>query len=162
MNENARPARYSEDPEHQKPMSAWLIPSSSYSWAKHGISISTPLVVPSVRRTCGAWAKPTTATLRSLMWFVSPLQVVLVGVVLGVGLPGGPEVLDVVDAETPLFGRSPHRLDSHPHPYLVGVEVGDEMQERDVGAVEQHVSRYVGRLDALALERDVDDRERRH
>ncbi|COY99230.1 Uncharacterised protein [Mycobacterium tuberculosis] len=48
-------------------MSALVMPSSSYSWAKHGISISTPLVVPSVRRTCGAWAKPTTAISRTLI-----------------------------------------------------------------------------------------------
>ncbi len=36
------------------------------------------------------------------------------------------------------------------------------MQERDVGTVEQNVGRDVRRLDALAGERDVDDRERRH
>src|ERR1700754_4956065 len=96
-------------------MSAWLIPSSSYSWAKHGINISTPLVVPSVRRTCGAWAKPTTATSRVLIGS-KPLQVVLVGVVVGVRFAGWAEVLDVVDAQTPVFAWLPYRLDPHAHP----------------------------------------------
>src|ERR671936_580415 len=111
-------------------MSAWLIPSSLYSSAKHGINISTPLVVPSVRRTCGACAKPTTAMSRSVTG--GPLQVVLVGVVVGVGFACGPEVFDVVDAQTPLLAGLPHRLDPHAHPDVVGVDLLDQMQERDV------------------------------
>ena len=44
-----------------------LMPCFAQLYEELGINISTPLVVPSVRRTCGAWAKPTTATLRSLI-----------------------------------------------------------------------------------------------
>src|ERR1700724_1595712 len=138
-------------------MSVWVMPRSPYSSAKHGISISTPLVVPSVRRTCGARAKPTTAILRLVI--AALLQVVLVAVVVGVRFTGAPEVVDVVEAEVPFLTRLPHRLDPHAHPDLRRVDLGDQVQERDVGTVEQHVGRDVRRLDPLARERDVDDRE---
>src|ERR1700730_12388181 len=139
-------------------MSVWVMPRSPYSSAKHGISISTPLVVPSVRRTCGARAKPTTAILRSVI--AALLQVVLVAVVVGVRFTGRPEVVDVVDAEVPFLTRFPHRLDPHAHPDLRRVDLGDQVQERDVGTVEQHVGRDVRLLDTMRRERDVDDRDR--
>src|ERR1700742_5207489 len=141
-------------------MSVCSRPSSSYSEGKQGISISTPLVVPSVRRTCGAWANPTTATSRKVTSF--PLQVVFVGVVVGVGFAGRLEVFYSVDAQAPLVAGLPDGLDPHAHPPLGRVALLNQMQERDIGAVEQHVGRDVRRLDPLAGERDVDDRERRH
>src|SRR3954453_4645523 len=126
-------------------MSVCTMPRSSYTAAKHGISISTPLVVPSVRRTCGAWAKPTTATSRKVMLSyllfaqaligAIPLEVVFVGVVVGVGLTRRPEVLDVVDAEPPPVTRPPHCLDPHAHPDVGGIDLQDQVQEGDVGAV---------------------------
>src|SRR5262245_12498819 len=119
-------------------MSFWEMPSSSCSWWKHGISISTPLVVPSVRRTCGAWAKPTTATSRNVIRRIPFLQVVLVGVVVGVGFAGRLEVFDVVDAETPFLAGLPYRLHAHAHPHLGGVDLLNQVQERDIRAVEQH------------------------
>src|ERR1700756_3093920 len=64
-NENARPARESEEPEDQKPISDLVSPVWSKTSRKIGTSISTPLVVPSVLRTLGASAKPTTATSRA-------------------------------------------------------------------------------------------------
>src|SRR5208282_275952 len=125
-------------------MSVCSRPSSSYSEWKQGISISTPLVVPSVRRTCGAWANPTTATSRSVTLF--PLQVVLVGVVVGVRFAGRLEVFDVVDAQTPLLAGLPHRLHPHAHSHLGGVDLLNQVQERDISAVEQDVGRDVGGL----------------
>src|ERR1700744_13586 len=101
-------------------MSVCSRPSSSYSEWKQGISISTPLVVPSVRRTCGAWANPTTATSRKVTVFLLSalrLEVVFVGVVVGVGFAGRLEVLDVVDAQAPFLAGLPHRLDAHSHPH---------------------------------------------
>src|SRR6202022_5010776 len=136
-------------------MSVWVMPRSPYSSAKRGISISTPWVVPSVRRTCGACAKPTTAMSRSVI--AALLQVVLVGVVVGVRFTGRPEVVDVVDAEVPFLTRLPHRLDPHAHPDLRRVDLGEQVQERDVGPVEQHVGRDARRLDPLARERAVED-----
>src|SRR6201999_3133369 len=125
-------------------MSVCSRPSSSYSEWKQGISISTPLVVPSVRRTCGAWANPTTATSRKVTSL--PLQVVFVGVVFGVGFAGRPEVFDVVDAQAPFLAGFPDRLDPHAHPHLVGVDLLNQVQEGDIRAVEQHIGRDVGRL----------------
>src|SRR5246127_3180121 len=141
-------------------MSVCSRPSSSYSAWKQGISISTPLVVPSVRRTCGAWANPTTATSRKVTSF--PLQAVFVGVVVGVGFAGRPEVFDVVDAQAPLVAGFPDRLDAHAHPHLGRVDLLNQVQERDIRAVEQDVGRDIWRLDPLPGERDVDDREQRH
>src|ERR1700737_4290269 len=143
-------------------MSALVMPRSWYSWAKHGISISTPLVVPSVRRTCGAWANPTTATSRSVTSFPLNwrcLQVMLVGVVVGVRFAGRLEVFDVVDAEAPFLAGLPHRLHPHAHPHLGGVDLLNQVQERDIGAVEQDVGREVRRLGGLGGERGVGDRE---
>src|SRR3984957_5526803 len=153
MNEKARPARESDDPEHQKPISVCWSPSSEYSAWKHGISISTPLVVPSVRRTCGAWANPTTATSRKVTLF--PLQVVFVGVVVGVGFAGRLEEFDVVDAQAQFLAGLPHGLDPHAHPHLGRVDLLNQVQERDIGAVEQYVGRDVRGLDPLPGERDV-------
>src|SRR4051812_3323894 len=45
-------------------MSGFVNPRPERTSAKIGTSISTPLVVPSLRRTCGDCAKPTTATSR--------------------------------------------------------------------------------------------------
>src|ERR1700728_2096864 len=132
-------------------MSVCSSPSSSYSVWKHGINISTPLVVPSVRRTCGAWANPTTATSRSVTSL--PLKVMLVGVVIGVGFAGRLEVFDVVDAQAPLVAGLPDSFDPHAHPHLGRVDLLNQMQKRDIGAVEQHVSGNVGRLDPLPGER---------
>src|SRR4029079_580544 len=140
-------ARESEDPEHQNPMSVCSMPRSAYNSAKHGISISTPFVVPSVRRTGGACAKPTTAT--SVTEEESSL-VVLIGFVVGVGLTRRPGVVDVVDAEPPLLAGFPPRLDPHSHSHVGGFDLSHEVQERDVGAVEQNVGRNVRRLDARA------------
>src|SRR6202012_2451824 len=123
-------------------MSVCSRPSSSYSEWKQGISISTPLVVPSVRRTCGAWANPTTATSRKVTSFPfigGASEVMFVGVVVGVGFAGRLEVLDVVDAQAPFLAGLPHRLDPHAHPHLVRVDLLNQVQEGDIGTVEQPV-----------------------
>ena len=62
----------------------------------------------------------------------------------------------------PVLAGLPHRLDPHAHPHFGGVDLLNQVQERDIRAVEQHVGRDVRGFDALAGERDVDDRERRH
>ncbi len=79
------------------------------------------------------------------------------------GSPVGLKVLDVVDAQTPLLAGLPTRLNPHAHPHVSDLDLLNQVQERDVGAVEQYVGRDIRRLDALPGERDVDDDgERRH
>src|SRR4051794_13316694 len=132
-------------------MSPLLRPRPESTSAKIGTSISTPLVVPVVSRTWVDCAKPTTATSRisrprfarpapqngALGWLRS--QVLLERLVVGVRLARWAEVGDVLQPELPLLALLPHRLDPQPHPDLLGRAVEDEVQERDVGPVEQDV-----------------------
>src|SRR5690242_20604088 len=98
-------------------MSDFVSPSEpSTSW-KIGTSISTPLVVPSVSRTQGVCANPTTATSR-----MRASQVLGVGVEGRVRLAGRPEVVDVLHRRAPLLARLPHRLDPHAHPHVLGCD----------------------------------------
>src|SRR5215470_7060120 len=110
------------------------------SW-KIGTSISTPFVVAGECRSFGAWAKPITATsvmvscvLRSRS---GKSQVMGVGVVGCVGLPGRLEVVDIVRTGVPLLARLPHSPDPHAHPDLVGRAAEDQVLEGDVGAIDQ-------------------------
>ena len=68
----------------------------------------------------------------------------------------------LVQRRLPLLARPPDRLDPHAHPDVLGRAVEDQVQERDVRAVEQYVRGDVGRLDPLPLERHVDDAEGGH
>src|SRR3954447_22238318 len=143
-------------------MSPLLSPSPERTSAKIGTNISTPLVVPSERRTWGDCANPTTATSRiSRPRCARPAppvrafgslgtrrsQVLLEGVVVGVRLGGGPEMRDVLQAGDPFLAGFPDGLDPHPHPDVLGRAVEDEVEERDVGAVEQDVGADVRRRD---------------
>ena len=67
-------------------------------------------------------------------------------------------MLSSVGLRSPAASTRPH---AHPHPRLVGRGV-HEMQQRDVGAVEEDAPVDVGELHRLPLERDVDDAERGH
>src|ERR1022692_890244 len=145
------------------------------SW-KIGTSISTPLVVLSLCRSFGAWAKPITAT--SVIWATGerpppgrrrfhpaldlPSEVMDVGVVRGIRLAGRPEVLDVFRCGAPLLAGLPDRLDSHAHPHLGRLAAQDQVRKRDVRAVDQNRGRDVGRSDLLPAERHVLDAERGH
>jgi predicted ATPase/class 3 adenylate cyclase len=78
----------------------------------------------------------------------------------GVRLVGGVRLagrLEVVDAG-PL--AAPVRLHPQAHPHLVHVAVGDEVLERDVGPVEEHGRRDVGRGEFLSGIWHVHDAER--
>src|SRR5579875_2215944 len=116
-------------------MSPFASPRSPSTPVMSGTSISTPFVVPVVRRTCGDCANPTTATsrlmlLRSSRERSSPgslrsslaaarcdahSQVLPERLVRRVRLTGGPEVRDVLQPELPLLARLPDRLDPHAH-----------------------------------------------
>src|SRR5262249_46749597 len=135
-NENARPARESEDPEHQKPMSSFLSPVDCKSCWKIGTSISTPLVVAGGGRSFGACAKPTTATsviccVPSSRW---RSQVVRERVIRRVGFAGRLEMVDVV-SDVPFLARLPDGLDPHSHPDLIGQAAENQVLEGDVRAV---------------------------
>src|SRR5512145_3429095 len=95
------------------------------------------------------WAKPTTATSLNEVPFS---QVGGERVVRRVGLAGRAEVVDVLHRRRPLLAGLPHSLHAHAHPDLVRLAAEDEVEEGDVGALEQDVRRDVGRLDALAQE----------
>src|SRR5438552_3205228 len=125
-------------------MSFLVQPVCCHSSPKIGTSSSTIVGDPSNDGICRC-PKATTAT--SLMvrcpsrgWWS---EVLGVGVVRRVFLAGGPEVLDVLDRGAPLVARPPYGFDPHPHAHLAGVAAEDQVQERDVGAVEQHVGRHV-------------------
>src|SRR3954462_1478679 len=122
--------------------------------AKIGTSISTPFVVPSVSRTFGAFAKPAIATSG-----IRTSQVVGEGFVGRVRLAGRLEVADVLQRRPPLFAGFPGGAHAQAHPDVLGVAAEHEVEEGDVGAVEQDVRGDVRRLEALAEERDVDDAE---
>src|ERR1700733_7118942 len=100
-------------------------PVCSSTWPKIGTSISTPLVVPSVRRTLGASAKPMTATSVT----ERPSQVVGEGVVRGARLPGRLEVADVLGGGPPLLPRLPHRAHPHAHPDIGRLAAQDQVLE---------------------------------
>src|SRR5689334_22662626 len=103
----------------------------------------------------GAWAKPTTATLRML----EPVEERLAR---RVGLARRPEVLDVLVVALPLAVGLPDRFHAHPHAHVLGLALLDHREDRDVGAVERDRGRDVGDLDVPADDGDVDDAVRRH
>src|ERR1700746_2869854 len=117
-------------------MSPLTSPVDRITSAKTGTSISTPLVVPSPRRTTGDWAKPTTApssfTTLASWWVAVLLQVVGVGFVGRVGLAGGTEVVDVLHRRAPFRAGLPGRPHPHAHPDLGRVTAQDQVLERDV------------------------------
>src|SRR5277367_4478526 len=128
---------------------------ASTCW-KMGTSISTPLVVLSLRRTHGDWAKPMTATsVTSAPSFPVPSSTgcpsQMVGVVLvgRVWFAGRTEMADVLRCRPPLVRWSPDGGHPHPHPHLGWLAAQDQMLERDVGAVDQHGRRHVRRLHLL-------------
>src|SRR5262245_62288483 len=93
------------------------MPTSSIAWSTTGMSISTSLRVGSSRALhC---ANETMAT--SFIARPSASDVLPVRVVVGVGLAGGPEVLDALEGGFALLGRRPPRLDPHPHVAVLGL-----------------------------------------
>src|SRR5215471_2668070 len=136
-------------------MSCLASPVAASTWWKIGTSISTPLVVPSPRRSMGDWAKPTTATSVTGL-----LQVMGIGLKRCVRLAGGLEAFDVLRGGSPLLTRFPDRLDPHAHPHLARIAAQDQVLERDVGAVEQYRRRHIRRRHPLPAERHVDHAER--
>src|SRR5262245_8791926 len=131
-------------------MSSLASPVAASTCRKTGTSISTPLVVPSPWRTHGDWAKPTTAT----------SEVVGIGLIRRVRLPGGAEVVNVLHRGAPLVAGLPGRGHPHAHPDLARLAAEDQVLERDVGPVQHDGRRDVGRGHPLAPERDVDHAER--
>src|SRR3954451_4366159 len=109
-------------------------PVFSNTSEKIGTSISTPLVVPAVSRTLGAFAKPAIATSG-----IRTSQVVGEGFVGRVRLAGRLEVADVLQRRPPLVAGFPGRAHAHAHLDVLRVAAEDEVEERDVGAVGQDV-----------------------
>src|SRR3569833_1407255 len=91
-------------------MSCLVRPVWAKTSAKIGTSTSTPLVVPSVSRTLGAFAKPAIATSG-----IRTSQVVGEGFVGRVRFPGRLEVADVLQRRPPLLARLPGRAPAHAH-----------------------------------------------
>src|SRR6266566_4380500 len=132
------------------------MPESSIAWATTGMSISTSLRVGSSRALhCANETMATSFTARP-----SASDVVPVRLVVGVGLAGGPKVLDALEGGLAILGRRPHRLDPHAHVDVLGLGLLDEMHHPDVGPVEEDRRRHVGDLHLLVVERHVDDAER--
>jgi hypothetical protein len=131
-------------------------PESSIAWATTGMSISTSFRVGSSRALhC---ANETMAT--SFIGPPSASDVLPVRLIVGVGLAGGPEVLDALEGGLALLGRRPHGLDPHAHVDVLGLGLLDEVHHPDVGPVEEDRRRHVGDLHLLVVERHVDDTER--
>src|SRR2546421_5668811 len=131
------------------------MPESSIAWATTGMSISTSFRVGSSRALhCANETMATSFTARP-----SASDVVPVRLVLGVGLAGGPEVLDALEGGLAILGRRPDRLDPHAHVDVLGLGLLDEVHHPDVGPVEQDRRRHVGDLHLLVVERHVDDTE---
>src|SRR5690348_6000961 len=103
-------------------MSDLVHPVCSYSSLKIGTSSSTQVGEPSISFIC-RWLNATTAT--SLM--LVPSEVLLVGLVVRVRLPGRAEVLDVVQVGGPLLAGLPDRLHPHAHPHVGGVALEDQV-----------------------------------
>src|SRR5215471_19101010 len=139
-------------------MSCLASPVAASTWWKIGTSISTPLVVPSPRRSMGDWAKPTTATSVTAPPRLSRgpppaiaecdghlvhhcggvhgdrhSEVMGIGLIRCVRLAGGLEAFDVLRGGSPLLTRFPDRLDPHTHPHLARIAAQDQVLERDVG-----------------------------
>src|SRR6266540_5982436 len=132
------------------------MPDFSIASATTGMSISTSLRVGSSRALhCANETTATSFTVRPSASDVRPVRVVV-----GVGLAGGPEVLDALEGGLALLGRRPHRLDPHAHVDVLGLGLLDEVHHPDVGAVEEDRRRHVGDLHLLVVERHVDDAER--
>src|SRR5215472_15949694 len=121
-------------------MSSLASPVAASTSPKTGTSISTPLVVPSPWRTHGDWAKPTTATP-----VPGPLEVVGIGLIRRVRLPGGAEMVDVLHRRAPLVAGLPDRGHPQAHPDLARVAAQDQVLERDVGPVEDDRRRDIRR-----------------
>src|SRR6266511_659220 len=131
------------------------MPDFSIASATTGMSISTSLRVGSSRALhCANETTATSFTARPSASDVRPVRVVV-----GVGLAGGPEVLDALEGGLALLGRRPHRLDAHAHVDVLGLGLLDEVHHPDVGSVEQDRRRHVGDLHLLVVERHVDDAE---
>src|ERR1700730_18324431 len=141
-----------------KPISLRPMPERSMAACTTGMRISTSLRVSSAR-TLADWAKETTATSRITR---RPSHVLLVGVELGVGLAGGPEVQDALERGLAVGRVAPHGLDAHAHVHVGRDDLLDEVHQADVGPVEEDGGRYVRDLDLLSVEGDVHDAERRH
>lgn len=84
---------------------------------------------------------------------VPHLHQLLVGVVVRVGLAGGPVVVDVPGPV------APHGLDAQPHADLVVGDSANASVQGEVGAVEGDVGVYVRDFDVEILRFDVDDAE---
>src|SRR3954453_2235232 len=90
-----------------------------------GISISTSL------------RSRSTGVVKLAYETIATSDIVLVVLERRVGLAGGPEVIDGLERGSSLALGLPHGLDPHAHVDLVGVDLLDEVEEADVGAVEQ-------------------------
>src|SRR5262249_60428955 len=110
------------------------MPESSIACATTGMSISTSLRVGSSRALhC---ANETMAT--SFIGRPSASDVLPVRLVVGVGLAGGPEVLDALEGRLALLRRRPHRLDAHAHVDVLGLGLLDEVHHPAAGARQQY------------------------
>src|SRR6266496_4156590 len=131
------------------------MPDFSIASATTGMSISTSLRVGSSRALhCANETTATSFTARPSASDVRPVRLVV-----GVGLAGGPEVLDALEGGLALLRRRPNRLDPHAHVDVLGLGLLDEVHHPDVGAVEEDRRRHVGDLHLLVVERHVDDAE---
>src|SRR5439155_14076915 len=90
---------------------------------------------------------------------VAHLDVILVRLERRVGLAGGLEVAGALERRP--APAVPDGLDAHAHVDVLGGHFLHEVEDPDVGAVEQDRGRHVGDLDLLAVERHVDDAEGR-
>src|SRR5437870_9215743 len=87
--------------------------------------------------------------------YVSQLHSVLVGVVGGVRLGGWAKVPDALERRAALLGGRPHGLDADTHADPIDGYFLNEMEEGDIGAVEEDRGADVGYVDGGAGEGDV-------
>src|SRR5437763_6745454 len=150
-NANGCPARKSALPEHVNPISSFGMPDRFRASSTTGMRISTSLWTRS-RRTL-VCANDTTATSR----IEQPLQHLFDG---NVRLVDRPEVLDRFHVRSALLRLDPYRLHSHSHAHVAGLDLLEEVIDRDVRAIQKDQAVDVRDRDGTG-ERHVHDAERR-
>src|SRR5437899_7317262 len=138
-------------------MSCFVIPARSMAAAVTGMSISTSLALVTAR-TWSLCANEMMATSR--MFELSP-SVFARLTDLGIGLAVGTEVADALERRSDLVVVDPHGFDAHADVHVLDCDLLQQMHQREVSSVEHDQGAGVRQLHGLAVERHVDDTERR-